>query len=417
MESLGWLGYTSAAKAQNWKASAAGAYDNNILMFKVEYESKISKARTGSLITSHGKLETPCFLPDATRGLVKLTGTEDLQRSGVEAMVVNTFHLYLQPGTDIIRRFKGTHSFMNWKGPLVSDSGGFQVFSLIHQNPRMGRITDEQAIFRSPSDGSEHVLTPEKSIAVQFELGTDIMVCLDDCPPNNCSNETAERSVRRTVEWAKRCKDEYDRQVAKRRIDKASRPFFIAVIQGGVDPELRRRCAEGLLGIGFDGYGYGARPIDREGVFLGDILAFTSSLIPASSLRFALGVGLPEDILRCVAVGWDLFDCVIPTREGRHGKLFFSDPRALKTGLLGRGGKHRQSYKTLSITRSAYAKDRSPISPESEIPDLRDYSKAFLHHLFKIKDPFGAKLASLNNLEFYQSLMRRIKSEIRTGRL
>ncbi|MCD4693884.1 tRNA-guanine transglycosylase, partial [bacterium] len=275
-------------------------------------------------------VKTPLFMPDATRGLVKTLSNEDLKKSGIEAVVVNTFHLYLNPGTEIIKKSdktkrnykKGIHNFMDWDGLVLSDSGGFQVFSLIHKNPKMGRIYEDKVEFMSPWDGSRHRLTPEKSIQIQFDLGVDMMVCLDDCPPNNYNKQEIKESITRTLNWAERCKEEHERQIKLRKIIKKERPLLFSVVQGGGFSDLREKCTKELVNIGFDGYGFGARPVDDEGNFLSKVLEETANNIPENAWRFALGIGLPEDIIRCAKMGWDIFDCVIPTREGRHGKLF-----------------------------------------------------------------------------------------------
>jgi len=362
----------------------------------------MDKKENKTIKTCHGHLRAPFFMPDATRGFVKLISTNELHKVGVKAMVVNTFHLYLQPGLKVIKRSGGIHKFMNWDGPLLSDSGGYQVFSLIHQNPKMGKIYDNKVIFRSPLDGSKHELTPEKSIQIQFDLGVDMMVCLDDCPPNDLNKEDLARSVNRTIVWAKRCRAEYDKQVKKRKIKISERPLLFSVIQGGAELNLREYCAKELIKIGFDGYGFGARPVDKDGKFLGKVLQYTADLIPKDSLRFALGIGLPEDIVRCSYMGWDMFDCVIPTREGRHGKLFlWKKNKKLRTD--------KSFYKTININNAKFAKDFSFINPESKLPELQNYTKAYLHHLFKLKEPLGQKLASLNNLEFYMDLMAGLK--------
>ena len=345
--------------------------------------------------TNHGILQTPFFMPDATRGTVKSLDIRDVKETGTKVMVVNTFHLYLQPGLKIIKKAGGIHEFMNFDGPLLSDSGGFQVFSLIHKNSKMGKITDEGAIFKSPSDGSVHKLTPEKSIQIQFDLGTDMMVVLDDCPPYEFSKKDVEKAVDRTIIWAKRCKMEYNKQIKKRGIEKNKRPLLFGVIQGGKHFDLRKKCADGLFEIGFDGYGFGARPVDENGKFLGQILKYTADLVPSKYPRFALGIGTPEDIMRCYKMGWDMFDCVIPTREGRHGKLFFHNKN--------------NKYKTININNSKFSNSFNPINKDSEIKELREYSLSFLNHLFKTKEPLGARLSSINNLEFYNKLMKKIK--------
>ncbi|MFA6513969.1 MAG: tRNA guanosine(34) transglycosylase Tgt [Patescibacteria group bacterium] len=362
-------------------------------MFKIK-KTKKNGLRQGELKTSHGFLKTPFYMPDATRGFVKLTSNEEIKRTGTKALVVNTFHLYLQPGLKIIARAGGIHKFMNWSGPLLSDSGGFQIFSLIHKNSQMGKITDDKVIFKSPLDGSRHELTPEKSIQIQFALGVDMMVCLDDCPPNEFSRLDLEKAVERTLAWAKRCKIEYNKQIKKRRLSGIKRPLLFAVIQGGAEIDLREHCTKELVKIGFDGYGFGARPVDKQGNFLAEVLHKTASFIPEDSLRFALGIGTPEDIKRCALMGWDMFDCVIPTREGRHGKLFF-EKKLLK-------------YETININNSKFTRDFKPINKDSHLFELQNHSRAYLHHLFRLQEPLGHKLASLNNLEFYQTLIKNL---------
>src|SRR3989344_3914894 len=287
-------------------------------MFRIIKKSKKSKARLGLIKTSHGEIQTPCFMPDATRGVIKGLSIQDWQRLNLPAAVINTYHLYLQPGLKLLTKAGGAHEFMDWAGPLLSDSGGYQVYSLIHKNKNLGKITDDKVVFKSPFDGAKHELTPERSIQIQVALGTDMIVCLDDCPPHDVSPAAMAKSVERTVLWAKRCKLEYEKQNEKYK----RRPLLFAVIQGGTDLALRKICADALMDIGFDGYGFGARPVDTDGQFLGRVLQEAADMIPENAVRFGLGIGLPEDIVRCVTMGWDIFDCVIPTREGRHGRLF-----------------------------------------------------------------------------------------------
>ncbi|MFA5754362.1 MAG: tRNA guanosine(34) transglycosylase Tgt [Patescibacteria group bacterium] len=383
-------------------------------MFKI-IEEKKDGTRLGDLRTAHGLLKTPFYMPDATRGFVKLTGHDEVRATGTEALVVNTFHLYLQPGLKVIEKAGGIHKFMDWPGPLLSDSGGFQVFSLIHKNKQFGQITDEKVIFKSPLDGSRHELTPEKSIRIQFALGVDMMVCLDDCPPNEFSRADLEKAVVRTIAWAKRCKAEYNRQIKKRRLGGVKRPLLFAVIQGGAEIDLREHCTRELVKIGFDGYGFGARPVDKEGKFLGEVLRRTAGFIPSDAVRFALGIGTPGDIVRCVRMGWDMFDCVIPTREGRHGKLFLKK-KGLRLNLSDASAKRPKNsldYETLNINNARFAADLKAINSRSQIEELRRHSRAYLHHLFRLKESLGQRLASLNNLEFYQELMEGLRGRAR----
>ncbi len=384
-------------------------------MFKIKKKEENSKLRLGEISLKHGVIKTPFFMPDATRAVLKNLSTADLDFVNLDAMVVNTYHLYLQPGTDLIKEAGGVNNFMNFQKPLLSDSGGFQVFSLIHRSREMGKIYDTHVEFKSPLDGSKHILTPEKSIQIQFDLGVDMMVCLDDCPPNEFSREDLEKSVERTVNWAERCKIEYDKQIKKRGIGEAKRPLLFSVIQGGAELDLREKCARELIKIGFDGYGFGARPVDKDGNFLEEVLEFTADLIPEDTLRFALGIGTPDDIVRCAKMGWDMFDCVIPTREGRHGRLFKKVPNfqfpISKEILNSKSEIKDKFYNTININNAKFIEDFSPINKNSKIKELREYTLSYLHHLFKIKDPLGQKLASLNNLEFYMNLMEALQEE------
>lgn len=383
-------------------------------MFKISKKKSSVIFRQGMIKTKNGVIKTPFFMPDATRGFIKSTTNEELEKINIGPMVVNTFHLLLQPTINRIKKVGGVHKFMSWNRPLLSDSGGFQVFSLVHRNSTMGKILEDRVIFRSPLDGSKHELTPELAINIQFDLGVDMMVCLDDCPPNNVSEEKLKISVGRTIFWAKKCKAEYEKQLKKRKIKDKDRPLLFSVIQGGANLKLREYCAKELIKIGFDGYGFGAMPVDENGRFLDKVLEFTAKLIPKDSLRFALGVGTPEDIVKCVFLGWDMFDCVIPTREGRHGRLFLWDndskiKKIISSKKLPNLSKVGKFYKAINITNSKFADDFSPINKDSKLPELRRYTKGYLHHLFKLKDPLGQKLASLNNLEFYVDLMEKLR--------
>ena len=372
-------------------------------------------------MTNHGVIHTPFFMPDATRGFVKSLDTGDLNSIGMGPMVVNTYHLYLNPGMEIIKKAGGIHKFMNWKKPLLSDSGGYQIFSLIHKNPKAGKITDEGAMFKSPVDGSKHFLTPEKSIEIQFDLGVDMMVCLDDVPPHSFPKEKIEKSVRRTILWARRCKDEYENQIKKRKIKEADRPLIFGVIQGGVHFDLREMCAKELINIGFHGYGFGARHVDQNGNFLEEMVRQTAELIPEDSLRFALGVGTPEDIVKFVDFGWDMFDCVIPTREGRHGRLFLrksnfqfpiSNFQSNHNDKISNDQKNKTAelfYETININNEKFKNDFSPVDSRCDCVLCRSYTRAYLRHLFSTGDPLAMRLASIHNLKFYLGLMETLK--------
>jgi queuine tRNA-ribosyltransferase len=395
--------------------------------------------RVGTLATRTGDLQTPFFMPDATRASVRGVSLGDLASVGTLALVVNTYHLMLQPGSDFIRGAGGVHRFMHWNRPILSDSGGYQVYSLIHRNPELGKITEDGAEFRSVIDGSKHLLSPERAIAIQFDLGTDMMVCLDDPRPNDVSLEEMTASVERTIRWAKRCREEYDRQVAARGLTEGSRALLFGVVQGGTSVELRRHCAEELAKIGFDGYGFGGRHVDATGEFLEEIVRATAEAIPEDKPRFALGIGTPEDIVRCHALGWDMFDCVIPTREGRHGRLFvWNEQSEISKSKFQISNKFQITnskdqngdtetviptvmeespaslinhplssafYTTININNEQFTRDFTPVDPLCDCELCTNHTKAYLRHLFRVGDPLGGRLASLHNLRFYVRLM------------
>jgi queuine tRNA-ribosyltransferase len=369
-----------------------------ISMFKIV--SQKNKMRAGILETKNGELTTPFFMPDATRGFVKSLSREDLLKAGVGPMVVNTYHLYLQPRIDLIKKADGIHKFMNWNMPLLSDSGGYQIFSLIHKHPEMGKITDNEVMFKSPLDGSKHILTPEKSIQIQFDFGVDMMVVLDDVPPNTYPREKIAEAVERTIKWAERCKIEYEKQIKSRNISNKARPLIFGVIQGGGYADLRKHCAEKLVEIGFDGYGFGARHVDAEGNFMEDVVRETAELIPEDSLRFALGVGTPGDIVKCVNLGWDMFDCVIPTREGRHGRLFIWKNQKELQGY--------DFYETININNERFKEDFSPVDKDCDCELCKNHTRAYLRHLFVSDDPLAMRLAAIHNLRFYMQLMKKL---------
>lgn len=344
---------------------------------------------------------TPFFMPDATRASVRgLTGAQ-LRDVGVAPMVVNTYHLLLQPGIETMRAAGGVHALMRWDGPLLSDSGGYQIYSLIHKNKALGTITEDGAVFRSVVDGSRHVVTPEKAIDTQFDLGVDMMVMLDDPRPNDASRDVFAAAVDRTIRWARRCKAEFDRQVAARGLTDATRPLVFGVVQGGPFADLRARCARALTEIGCDGYGFGGRHVDTDGRFLGDIVAHTAAHIPADAPRFALGIGTPADIVRCHNMGWDMFDCVIPTREGRHGRLFVF----AHTDVARMRRAPDEFCHTINIANAQFQRDFTPIDPTCDCYACATHTRAYIRHLLRVGEPLGAQLASLHNLRFFTRLM------------
>lgn len=354
-------------------------------------------------------MQTPFFMPDATRASVRGLTNDQLKSVGVYPMVVNTYHLMLQPGPDFLGQHGGVHTLMNWNGPLLSDSGGYQVYSLIHKNAALGKITERGAAFRSVIDGSKHMLTPKKAIEIQFAIGSDIMIVLDDPRPPEVSRKEHEAAVERTIRWARECKEVFEAICAEKGTD-YKRPLLFAVVQGGPYVDLRKRCAHALAEIGFDGYGFGGRHIDKDGHFMEEIIRETAAAIPAEAPRFALGIGTPHDIVRCYQVGWDMFDCVIPTREGRHGRIFkwVSDPG--EDAIIS-NAKDGRFYETLNISNASFAEDFTPLDPNCDCYACENYSRSYLRHLFHVGEPLGAQMASLHNLKFYTTLMDQLLKE------
>ena len=348
------------------------------------------------LHTPHGDVTLPAFFPDATRGVVRGLDAADLEACGVPGLVVNAFHLAGRPGSRTVQSLGGVHALMGWQRPVITDSGGFQIFSLIRQNPKLGTITNNEAIFRSADGQKAQRLSPEKSIQTQLRLGADILVCLDDCthPSDPLSEQTA--SVVRTIEWAERCKAEFERGLAQRRYASDPPPLLFAVVQGGADPDLRRLCAKELIAIGFDGYAFGGWPFDTRRRLLSDILALTCDLMPAEKPRYALGIGSPATLIACRRMGYNLFDCSLPTRDARRGRLYvFDSPGGL-------------SYSRVYIRDVAHRRSGDPLSDTCDCLCCRTYTRAYLHHLFAIGDALALRLATIHNLRFYTALLARL---------
>ena len=357
--------------------------------------------------TAHGPLHLPVYFPDATRGAVRTVDSCDLETCGVQGLVVNAFHLSTRPGAGLIKQAGGIHNFMAWRRPIASDSGGFQLMSMIRQNPRYGTITERGIHFTDLDGNRDKVLfTPERSIRLQFDLGADLMVCLDDCPRPDASPEENRASVERTISWARRCRAEFERLLAARGARQGPRPLLFGVVQGGYDPEMRARCASELLTLGLDGFGFGGWPLTPQGELAEEILASTAALLPDSLPRFALGVGKPEHIVRCFRSGWRIFDCVLPTRDARHGRLYaFHAARLDEVDLLA-----PNFYHFTYIRDERHRRQKEPISAACDCPCCQNYSLAYLHHLFHVGDPLALRLATLHNLRFYTQLLERISA-------
>ncbi len=352
-----------------------------------------------SLQLSHGSLDFPVFLPDATRGVVRGVDSADLEACGVQSVVMNTFHLMQHPGSSTIQALGGLHRMFGWSRPIFTDSGGFQVYSLIRQNPAHGSLTAKGAIFRPDGSSRKFILTPEKSIQLQIAYGADVLFCLDDCTHVADPPETQRESVKRTIHWARRSKAEFERLVEQKGLASEERPLLFAVIQGGGERALRRECAEALLEIGFDGFGYGGWPLDEQGYLLTDLLAYVRELVPPEYPLHALGVAHPANVVACARLGYDLFDGAMPTRDARHGRLY----AFLSDELEG------EWFAYTYVHDRKHVKADAPISRFCDCLCCTRYSLGYLHHLFKIGDSLYARLATLHNLRFMVQLTERIR--------
>ena len=351
------------------------------------------------LATRRGTWAVPTFLPDATRAGVRGVSAEDLRTIGIEGVVVNAFHLLRRPGARVVQAAGGVHRFMGWDGPILSDSGGFQVWSLIRQDPARGVIRDNEVIFREPSTGEKWNLTPERVIGIQLQLKTDVLVCLDDCTSPEDPESEQERSVERTVRWARRCREEFDRRFARLPAD--DRPLLFAVVQGGASEVLRRQCASELAVIGFDGYGFGGWPLAEDGALMTDALGWVASALPEAAPKHALGLGRPDHVVSAFALGYSIFDCALPTRDARHGRLY-----AFRSGWAGRRPAPGDPfYAAIRIHDPNHRVEHGPLEDSCDCPFCAaGLTRAYLHHLFKVGDIAAERYATLHNLRFYVRL-------------
>jgi queuine tRNA-ribosyltransferase len=354
-----------------------------------ELLNEAGNARRGRLIFERGSVETPAFMPVGTYGSVKAMTPEELESIGSEMILGNTFHLMLRPGVDIIAAHGGLHRFMHWSRPILTDSGGFQVFSLAH----LRKLSEQGVTFRSPIDGAEILLTPERSIEVQHGLDADVVMVFDECTPYPATETEAETSMELSLRWARRSRDAFD-ALKGRESDAA----LFGIVQGGVFSDLRRRSLAGLVDIGFDGYAVGGlavgEPADDRIAVLDDL----GPAMPRERPRYLMGVGTPSDLVQAVARGIDMFDCVIPTRHARNGQLFTSEGR-----INIRNARFRQNLEPIDAACACYA--------------CRNYSRAYIRHLQQCNEILGARLATIHNLSFYQALMARIRDAIGAGTL
>ncbi len=367
-------------------------------------------ALPAALCLGHGNLSLPAFLPDATFGVVRAVDTVDVAQAGIKALMMNVFHLMQKPGTSTIQALGGLHDLTAWPHPIVTDSGGFQAYSLIRQNAKFGRLTERGIRFKPEGAKRDFQLTPEKSVQLQLSYGADIVTCLDDCTHVDDSPVEQRASVKRTIAWAKRCRAEFDRQLEQRSFTSEAAyrdrpPLLFGVVQGGGDEALRRECADALLEIGFDGFGYGGWPLDGENRLVADMLALTRSLVPAHLPVHALGIGHPHHIVTCSRLGYNMFDCALPTRDARRGRLytFTQDPNLPDFRLRG------EWFSPLYVYDSPHAKSKTSLSPGCDCHTCTYYSLAYIHHLAKSKDTLFYRLATIHNLRFMAVLMEKLQ--------
>jgi len=351
------------------------------MRFKLWKNDSKSAARRGTLTTSHGEIETPVFMPVATHAAMKAMTPSQVEECGARIILSNTYHLHLRPGEGLVEKAGGLHKFMAWEGPILTDSGGFQVFSLPNK-----RITEEGAYFRHEITGEEIFLDPARAIAIQEALGSDIIMAFDECIPYPCDKGYAEQSTRKTIRWARLCKE------AQTRKDQA----LFAIVQGSVYEDLRAACARELVAMDFPGYAIGGVSVGEGLELLKKVVGFTVPHLPEDKPRYLMGVGLPEDILESVERGIDMFDCVIPTRYARSATLFTRRGR-------------------IRLTHKNYRRDFYPIDISCTCYSCRNFTRAYIHHLFNANEVLSAILASIHNVHFYLKMMEEIRQAIEEG--
>jgi queuine tRNA-ribosyltransferase len=358
----------------------------NVVKNKMKYEliTTDGKARRGRLTFDRGEVETPAFMPVGTYGTVKGMKTDEVAATGAHIILGNTFHLMLRPGTDIIEQHGGLHEFMHWDKPILTDSGGFQVFSL----GKMRKITEEGVRFSSPVNGEKIMLTPERSMEVQRSLNSDVVMIFDECTPYPATHQASKESMELSLRWAQRSKDAHG----------DSPNALFGIIQGGMYEDLREVSVKGLEAIGFDGYAIGGLSVGEPKEDMIRILDHTAPLIPKNKPRYLMGVGKPEDLVEGVRRGIDMFDCVMPTRNARNGHLFVS------TGVI-------------KIRNASHKTDTRPLDENCDCYTCKNYSRAYLHHLDKCKEILGSQLNTLHNLHFYQKVMQGLREAIEQGKL
>jgi queuine tRNA-ribosyltransferase len=353
-------------------------------MFSFDLIARSSKscARAGEIRTEHGIIETPVFMPVGTRGSVKSITPEELVDAGAQIVLANTYHLYLRPGCDVISRFAGLHQFMHWDGPILTDSGGFQVFSLA----KLAKISEDGVTFKSHLDGSSHLLTPGKVIDIQNCLGSDIMMCLDDCIQYPATREDSLTALEITTRWAQRCKQAWLET-------KDEHNALFGIVQGGMYRDLRQRSAEDLLTIDFPGYAVGGLSVGEPAEIMLEMADHTLPILPDTKPRYIMGVGTPDNLVELVALGADMFDCVLPTRNARNGQMF-------------------TQFGTVNISNAQYKEDAEPLESGCECYTCRNYSRAYLRHLYMARELLAYRLNTLHNIHYFINFVKQIRQAI-----
>ncbi len=359
-------------------------YHPFMLSFEIVARSSSCAGRLGCVTTPHGTFETPAFMPVGTRGCVKGLSPRQLRETGTQIMLANTYHLQLRPGADAVERLGGIHRFTGWEGPILTDSGGYQVFSLA----QLAQIDDDGVSFRSHIDGVPLRLDPERAVGIQNQLGADIIMALDECPPSPCDRHQAERATRRTLRWAERCKHAHARQDQ----------WLFGIVQGGVYHDLRDQCADRLVAMGFDGYAVGGLAVGESKSQMMDVLERVLPVLPGNRPRYLMGVGMPADIVAAARAGIDMFDCVLPTRNGRNAYAFTA-----AGAIRLRNEEHRLSGE--------------PIEPGCDCYACGHFSRGYLRHLFMAEEMLGPILVSLHNVRFFQRFMGRLRCLLAEDRL
>ncbi len=370
-------------------------------MFKIIQKSKNSQARIGILKTLHGAVETPFFMPVATKGAVKTVSPNELKEIGASVVLSNTFHLLVRPGLAILKKAGGLHKFMAWNGPILTDSGGYQIFSLAVNR----KISDKGAEFRSDINGEKIFLGPEESLKAQRVIGSDIVMVLDECPTFSVDKKAIEIAMQRTFLWAKRSKDFFNKQW------KGKKPLLFGIVQGGIYQDLRKKSVQDLLSIDFDGYAAGGLCLGESKSKTAAVVRLLGKVLPGQKPRYQMGAGFPEQIVQAVKSGFDMFDCVLPSRNARHGQLFVFNRAMHNAGLTD------NFYQIVKINKSIYQGDLKPLDKGCACYACQNFSKAYLHHLYRVAEPLYQRLATLHNLTFYFELIDRIKNGIKQGKI